>query len=97
MKDITRIIVDLTDWSNRCPCGCIAYSYGGAIDGGEYCDSEKDYADYIHRLEADGYKMTFSTDIEVRLDSCDFIYDDETVEFARRVCLILSGMKPNMA
>lgn len=54
---ITKIIVDLSAWSEHYPTGCILYSYERFVDS-EYCDNATEFIEYINKHKSNYTNMT---------------------------------------
>ena len=78
---ITKIVVDLSAWTDHYPTGCIMYHYNTEIDSA-YCDNTDEFIEYI-----DGFKdkiIKHVTEMRFVFDSYDI--DNETaLECAREV------------
>ena len=48
---ITKIVVDLSAWTESHPTGCIMYHYDQIVDS-EYCDNADEFIEYIESYKA---------------------------------------------
>ena len=65
---ITKIVVDLSSWTDHYPTGCILYDCGTEVDS-QYCDNADEFIEFI-----DTYKNSLIphvTEVRVVFDSYD--------------------------
>ena len=70
---ITRIVVDLSAWSEHYPTGCVLYHHSDIVDD-EYCDNADEFIEFIESHKAD--IIPGITDVQFVFDGFDI--DNET-------------------
>lgn len=83
---ITKIVVDLSAWTDHYPTGCIMYHYDQMIDSA-YCDNANEFTEYIDSYKAhllpnvtevrfifDGYDLDNSTALYCAKEIWEYAY-----------------------
>ena len=65
---ITKIVVDLSAWTDHYPTGCIMYHYDQMIDS-QYCDNVDEFIEYIDSFK--GKYIKYELDIRFVFDGYD--------------------------
>lgn len=65
---ITRVVCDLSAWTDHYPTGCIMYHYDQMIDSA-YCDNAEEFIEYIESYKAN--MLPNVTDIHFIFDGFD--------------------------
>lgn len=84
---ITKIVVDLSAWTDHYPTGCIMYHYDQMIDSA-YCDNTDEFIEYIEsfkdkiipyvtdvRFIFDGYDLDNSTATDCAKEIWNFTHE----------------------
>lgn len=84
---ITKIVVDLSAWTDHYPTGCIMYHYDQMIDS-VYCDDADEFIEYIEsfkdkiipyvtdiRFVFDGYDLDNSTAINCAKEIWNYFHE----------------------
>lgn len=78
---ITKILVDLSAWTDHYHTGCILYHYDTEVDS-QYCDNTDEFIEYI-----DSYKdklIKYVTDVRFMFDGHD-IYNSTVMDCAKEI------------
>ena len=84
---ITKIVVDLSAWTDHYPCGCIMHHYNTEVDS-QYCDNTDEFIEYIEsfkdkivpyvtdiRFVFDGYDLDNSTAINCAKEIWNYFHE----------------------
>ena len=64
---VTKVMVDLTDWSRPYPTGAVAYS-GDLVVASEYCETQEEFREFLDELKEG---IAADTEIHVHMDMED--------------------------
>ena len=81
MDIITKIVVDLSAWSDHYPSGCLIYHYDTEVDS-QYCDNVDEFNEFI-----DGFKdrcVPYLTEVSFIFSGYD-LDNDTALECAKEV------------
>lgn len=81
MEYITKIVIDLSAWTDHYPTGCILYHYDQIFDSA-YCDNANEFIEYIESYKANLLPNT--TEIRFVFDGQDLFYST-ALDCAREV------------
>lgn len=85
---ITKIVIDLGEWEEHYPTGCVLYNNDEVVDS-EFCDNAEEYIEFIDRYK--DFYVQYLTEVRVVFDA--YSLDNETaMECAKEVWEHIHGL-----